>query len=136
MHIIITILLKGANMIFKKKNAGSLIEKRYIWTANARKHKIILHYEGDLYKYWFNVEREGRIIYNSKEDDIQYDSFDEATKNIETWVELNIKPRKTKFTIPQKYLVIVNTLKKIAKENPDSPVAKEITNLLKEIREI
>jgi hypothetical protein len=126
----------GLNMIFKKKNAGSLVEQRYIWTANARKHKIILHFDSNEYKYWFNVEKEGRIIYNSLDEEVKYDSFEEATKNIETWVELNIKPRKTRHTIPQKYLTIINTLKKITKDYPDSPATKEITKLLKEIREI
>lgn len=126
-------------MNFNKKAVGNSFDKNYIWISSKKKHKLIVHLDKQNYIYWFDVSKDNVSVFNSLENNITFNSLNEACSYAEEWADINIcgkAVRKPRLSVENRYHLLVNAVKSVCDKYPSSDAAQELEAVLSRIGEI
>lgn len=125
-------------MNFRKKTIGGILDMTHIWVAKRSGNDLTIHFDDKKGDFWFVVERDGKKVYDSSEEDIYFSTLNEAESFVESWVQEKLFGRvkkNAKLSMEKKYRVLLEAVKRFVEKNRSYPGADELNTVLKKINE-
>ena len=126
-------------MYLIRKPIGDIFNREYVWVGKKGGFDVIVRFDGESSLYWFALNRDGTEVYNSLTHHIGYGNLDNASKEIEIWIEENLlgkKKKPVKLSQDVKYSILLQSVKKVCMENPSARFAKDLKDTLEKIGEV
>lgn len=120
-------------MNFRKKTIGNILSLNHIWVARRGGNDIVIHFEDKQGSFWFEVIREGKLVYNSQSEDVCFKTLEEAESFIESWIQERLFgriKRKAKLSMEKRYMLLLDAVKRFVENNPG---AEELNSILKKL---